>query len=142
ITRAVLDWCGARAAARPFVLLFEDLHWADASSVELLRRLITADVPGLLTLVTSRPLAVPPFDPATIEVLPVRPLPRQDAHELVSTVPGGDQLDQGTVTAIVARADGVPLFLEQMVRAAAGADGPSSVPTSLRDLLQMQLDAL
>ena len=147
-------WVLCRAQGRPLVLLVEDLHWSDPSTVELLTLLIEQS-PGapVMVLVTFRPEFAPPW-PALSHLthLEVGRLEAPEAESLVARMTG-DPLPAEVVGGIVGRADGVPLFLEEltkMVRESrapgAGPDRKGSaardIPATLQDSLTARLDRL
>jgi predicted ATPase/class 3 adenylate cyclase len=144
---------------RPVLLIYEDVHWIDPSSRELLD-LTVERVPRLpvLLLVTSRPGFQPAWtDQAHVSVLALNRLGRREGGALVEqiAVADGNPLPKEIVDEIVERTDGVPLFVEELTRAvleagAARADGliatalPSalSVPATLQASLMARLDRL
>jgi adenylate cyclase len=150
-----------RLQQEPLLILIEDLHWADAASVELLRHVVDhlADRP-LMFLLTHRPEARPPHGTrAAHSVIRLGPLSLQDTHALVSELCGlveGDPL--GQLSDLVAnRAGGNPLFVEEIVRSLIGKgvlvrEGdhwatPATcqevdVPSTLQGLLLSRIDQL
>jgi class 3 adenylate cyclase len=145
------------AAHRATVLLVEDLHWADPSTLAVLGLL--AERIGdqhLLGIFTHRPTFAETWDPQAHQTL--IELQHLDARDVGAMVDAwtGERLPAAVRNAIVARTDGVPLFIEQMTRtlldlkldpAAARsafsvntADG--LIPNTLRDLLMARLDSL
>ncbi len=133
-----------RDGARLLVVV-EDLHWADPSTEALLRSLAercAARGHGAMMLLTARPgwHAAPPI-PALL-TLRLERLAAEEARRLVDlTVPG--MLPPAVVSRIVARTDGVPLFLEEVARAAAAApESGGGIPFTLRGSLMARLDAL
>jgi TOMM system kinase/cyclase fusion protein len=150
------------AAERPIALAIEDLHWADPTSVELVTQLIAElrsaavveDAGGrILLLLTARPEFDPPW--AGDDVAAVQ-LPRLDAanvEAMIRSALGHDQaIPPPTLAQIVRRADGIPLFVEEVTRvlgeagllgAADPGDQPApQIPSTLRDLLMGRIDAL
>jgi predicted ATPase len=105
------------------VLVMEDAHWIDPPNLELLERVsdAVAEAPVLVVL-TSRPdnrpalAAHPPCRPPCAQ--PAGPRGVEAIAEL-----GGAKLPEVTVAAIVARTDGVPLFVEELTRADQGRGG-------------------
>ncbi len=107
------------ARGRPVLMLFEDAHWIDPSSRELLD-LIFDRVPGLhvLLVVTFRP----EFEHAwggqpQVSILALNRLRGRDGAALVERLAGNAGLSQEIVHEIVERADGVPLFVEELTKA-------------------------
>jgi class 3 adenylate cyclase/predicted ATPase len=143
------------AALRPVLAVFEDAHWADPTSSDLVglavRRL--ADMRALL-VITARPEFAPDWAAAPgIEGIELAPLNAAEAAELVRLTAGGeDALSPSVVEEIVRRSDGVPLYLEELTKAvledgavaqnaAGGGLGPI-VPPSIQASLLARLDRL
>lgn len=142
-----------KRAARPLLLVVEDLHWLDPSSRDLLDRIVrrAADLP-LLVLATTRPGLRP--DPRTdwaeqadLVTVTLGLLPADAATRIVEALDSQGQLPPDTVRAIVRRADGVPLFVEELAKSVieageAGADALAAVPATLQDVVAARLDRL
>ena len=133
----------AEARTRPLLIVFEDLQWLDPTSLELLERLIAevAELPVLL-LLTCRPEFTPAWlETPTSVTLHLERLDVSDITRLVEHVAGPVRLPTETVKQIVDRADGVPLFVEEITKAVLES-GPSasSIPSSLHDSLMARLD--
>ena len=152
---ALLRQLEAFARQRPVQMLFEDVHWIDPSSRELLD-LVIERVPRLpvLVLVTFRPEFQPPWSgQAQVTVLVLNRLDRGQGATLVQAVVGAGALPGDVVAEIVKRTDGVPLFVEEMTKAVleggsagtlfsrAGAPAPN-VPATLHASLMARLDRL
>jgi class 3 adenylate cyclase/predicted ATPase len=155
----LIDLLAASAMRRSTVVLFEDVHWADPTTLELLEAIIerVRQVPVLM-VITCRPEFQAPW--------PARPhrvhagltrLGRAEGSSVVRQVAGGNLLPDELVERIVDKADGVPLFLEEVTQAvlesgvladlADGAGRGSApddlvVPSTLRDSLMARLDRL
>ncbi|RYZ02018.1 MAG: hypothetical protein EOO73_33390 [Myxococcales bacterium] len=131
------------AEQTPLVVVLEDAHWADASTLELLERLAPRLGSTRLTLLVSArtEFSRPALSGPNVSVLQLGALSRKEAEELVGRASGAAGLPAELVASIVQRGDGVPLFLEHVTRAltAGGAPGASHVPSSLRDLFTTQL---
>jgi predicted ATPase len=143
------------ARQRPVLMLFEDVHWIDPSSRELLDLVVerVARLPVLL-LVTFRPEFQPPWSgQAHVTVLVLNRLDRREGATLVRRVVGAEVLQGDIVAEIVKRTDGVPLFVEEMTKVVLeggsagtafsrpGATAPN-VPATLHALLMARLDRL
>lgn len=133
-------WLRALAAVRLAVLLVDDAHWADEPSVRALARALDGcDDETLLVVVLGRPSTTERFGGVLQRLGPVelrlRPLSATAASELVARL-GGDASE-----AIVARAQGNPYVLEELVRAAQGAT-PSALPASVLGVAQANVDRL
>jgi class 3 adenylate cyclase/tetratricopeptide (TPR) repeat protein len=139
------------AEDRPVFALVEDLHWADPSTLELLGWLLEqVDGARLCVFLTARPDFHPSW-PARSRLHPLvleRLSPRLTA-DLVRHAASGTALAEETVEQLVAKTDGVPLFVEEMTRmvverARAGESSvePSAIPVTLGGLLLERLDRL
>ncbi len=140
---------GESAAA----IVFEDLHWMDPSSLELIGRLVEAasDDPLLLVL-TSRPEFEAPWAQRPhMTQLGLQRLTAADTEALIASLAGSGQLGDDARAAIAQATDGVPLFIEELTRShlehSAATDGTLSDPTlpiplTLRDSLAARLDRL
>jgi class 3 adenylate cyclase/tetratricopeptide (TPR) repeat protein len=130
----------------PVLLVLEDAHWIDATTLELMTRLTDSIAPArLLALVTARPDFAPPWlarPHATL--LSLGRLGRAESAQLVAGVTAAHGLSAETVAAIVAKTDGVPLFLEELTKSVMEAAGEDSaaVPATLKDSLMARLDRL
>jgi predicted ATPase len=140
-------------------MVFEDLHWIDPSSRELLDRMIEriASLPVLL-LATFRPEFAPPWSGLPqVTALTLSRLDRRTGAAMVERIAGNRGLSSEAATEIVERADGVPLFVEELTKAVleaggrddgvekalAGALSPSAaVPAALHAPLMARLDRL
>jgi serine/threonine protein kinase len=134
------------AEKTPLVVVLEDAHWADASTLELLERLAQRLANQRLVLLISArtQFSRPGLSGPNVTVLQLGALSRDEAAELVSQASGGSGLAPELVANIVKRADGVPLFLEHVARSlrvTSGGDntGRHQIPSSLRDLFAAQL---
>jgi class 3 adenylate cyclase/tetratricopeptide (TPR) repeat protein len=138
-------WTLALAELQPLVLLAEDLHWQDPSSLELLGRLIAQSARTRLLLVgTARPEFTPPWPArSNLTTVALTRLTKRQARELVGTL--GATLPPDMVDALVARADGVPLYLEELSKAVTEpgvAREVEAIPATLADSLMARLDRL
>jgi class 3 adenylate cyclase/predicted ATPase len=147
------------ARQAPVVMVFEDAHWIDPTSRELLD--LTVDrvrsLPVLL-IVTFRPEFQPPWTgQPQVTMLALNRMDRRDRAALVVQIAGGKALPADVIAQIVERTDGVPLFVEELtksilesglLRAEAdryvldGTLPPFSIPTSLHASLLARLDRL
>jgi len=138
-------WTLALAEVQPIVLLAEDLHWNDPSSLELLGRLIAQSARShLLFLGTARPEFTPPWPArSNTTTLQLTRLTKRQAREMVATVGAG--LPPDMVEALVARADGVPLYVEELAKAVTEPGAlrdVEAIPATLADSLMARLDRL
>jgi class 3 adenylate cyclase/predicted ATPase len=142
----LLAWNLALSEIQPLVLAVEDLHWADASSLELIGRLIEQSATArVLMVATARPEFVPSWPPrSNLATVQLARLTRRQARAMVRTV-AEEALDEDTVEAIVSRADGVPLYVEELTKTVVepgSARGVDEIPATLQDSLMARLDRL
>jgi len=125
------------------LLVLQDAHWIDATTLELMTRLIDSiGQARLLALVTARPDFAPRWQARPHSTL--LSLGRAECAQLVAGFTATHGLTAETVAAIVAKTDGVPLFVEELTRSvmeSAGADS-GAVPATLKDTLMARLDRL
>jgi class 3 adenylate cyclase/tetratricopeptide (TPR) repeat protein len=132
---------------RPLVLVLEDLHWVDKISDEFLGFLAenTAEA-RILMLATYRPGYRPPWiDKSYAGQMPVQPLSRDDSIDVVRSVLRTERIIQLATEEIVAKADGNPLFLEQLTLHAGEAKDLRSglmVPDTIHDVVMARIDRL
>jgi class 3 adenylate cyclase/predicted ATPase len=156
---ALLRQLDTRARQRPVLVVYEDVHWIDPSSRELLDMTVdrVARLPVLL-LITFRPEFVPPWTgQAYLTTLTLNRLGRREGAVLVERLAGNHALPDEIAAEIVERTDGVPLFVEELTKAVleAAVEGqyasdtisraalPSlAVPATLHASLMARLDRL
>ena len=130
----------------PALLVLEDAHWVDASTLELMTQL--ADGIGrarLLAVVTARPDFTPPWQTRPHStLLTLGRLGRADCARLVAGVAASQDLSAETVAAILDKTDGIPLFAEELTRSIVESAGEATatVPATLKDSLMARLDRL
>jgi class 3 adenylate cyclase len=157
--QALLAQLSGLAVQRPVLMLFEDAHWVDPTSLELLRLAIelVQRLPVLL-IITARPGFTPPWPGyAHLTMLSLTRLNQREAAALVSRVAGGKALPDEVMKQILARADGVPLFVEELTKTVLESgllrerDGryvlseplsSMAIPTTLQASLLARLDRL
>ncbi len=144
------------ARQQPTVVVFEDAHWIDATSRELLDLIIErARALKLLLIVTFRPEFQPPWTgQPRVTALALNRLDRRDRISLIAQV-AGKALPATVLDAIAERADGVPLFVEELTKSVLesgqlkaepdryvldGAAPAVAIPTSLHASLLARLD--
>ena len=133
------------AHRQPVVMIFEDAHWIDPTSRELLD-LTVERVRGLpvLLIVTFRSEFQPPWTgQPQVTMLALNRLDRRDRTVLVEQIAGGKVLPEEVVAQIAVRTDGVPLFLEELTKSVLESGVPLvGIPTTLHDSLMARLDRL
>src|SRR5262245_14448837 len=142
---ALAAWNLRLGALQPLIMLMEDLHWCDPSSLELIERLVQQSPTARVLLVCSaRPEFQSPWGArSNLTAITVARLTRRQAREMVATL--GPTLPTTAMDAIVARADGVPLYLEELTKAALESETPGgevATPDTLQDSLMARLDRL
>ena len=146
------------ARQTPVLMIFEDAHWADPSSLEVFGRLVDKiDALRVLLFVTFRPeFAAPWVGRPHVTALTINRLTAREVAALIERVAGDRPLAESIRQDIVERADGIPLFVEEMTKAVLEAEGegaaaraiasvPSpalAVPASLHASLMARLDRL
>src|SRR5262245_61144328 len=143
---ALIGWVLALARLQPVVLVAEDLHWTDPSSLELLGAMISRlETVQVLLVATFRPSFVPPWpaDPHVTQLV-VQPLTRRQTVTMVKQVAGDVTLPKATLDRLVRKTDGVPLFVEELTKSIleSGAGGDATIPATLQDSLMARLDRL
>jgi predicted ATPase len=124
------------------MLVVEDAHWIDPTTLELFENVLQSvkEAPVLVVL-TSRPDNQPDLATrANVTRLALDRLGREGVEAIVVRL-GGAKLPKATVAAIVARTDGVPLFVEELTRAVVEG-GETTVPATLHDTLMARLDRI
>ena len=145
------------AGQRPVLAVYEDAHWIDPSTFELLGLVIqrVQRLPALV-LITFRPEFVPPWTShAHVTRLSLSRLTRRHGSDIALRVTGGRVLPAEVLEQIVSRTDGVPLFIEELTKAVVesgllqdaggrleltGPLPPRAIPTTLYDSLMARLD--
>ena len=130
---------------QPMIMLFEDAHWIDPTSRELLDLAVEriCSLPVLL-IVTFRPEFQPPWSgQPQVTILALNRLDRRDRTALVAQIAGGKALPDEVVVRIADRTDGVPLFVEELTKSVLESGIPLvGIPTTLHDSLMARLDRL
>src|SRR5262249_12796796 len=139
-------WNLAIAEVQPLVMLIEDLHWVDPSSLELLGRLMAQTATARVLLIgTTRPEFTPSWPAwSNLTTLHLARLTKRQAREMLEALAGGS-LSAELVDTLVARADGVPLYVEELTKGVAEPDvarGVDAIPATLADALMARLDRL
>jgi class 3 adenylate cyclase/tetratricopeptide (TPR) repeat protein len=145
VLRRLTLGCGKE---RPLILAIEDLHWIDKISEEFLTSLVEnlSGVPILL-LCTYRP----GYSPTWIEKsyatqMSLRPLSSQDSLQVLQSVAAARDLPEPIATKIIDKAEGNPLFLEELARAVAMTQGGDTItfgmPDTIQGVLQARIDRL
>ena len=154
---AIVAWLIEVAEGTPVLMAWEDLHWADPTTLEALGMLIEqAPTAALLVVATYRPELTPPW-PQRSHTTPItlNRLERPEVETMVGHLAGGRPLPIEVVDHIVAKSDGVPLYVEELTKAIlgsgvleargdiyvlTGALAQLHIPETLQDSLMARLD--
>jgi len=143
--QALLRQLEGLARQQPVVMVFEDAHWIDPTSRELLDLAVerVRTLPALL-IVTFRPEFQPPWTgQPQVSMLALNRLDRHDRTVLVEQVAGGKLLPTEVINQIADRTDGVPLFIEELTKSVLESGVQTvGIPTTLYDSLMARLDRL
>jgi DNA-binding SARP family transcriptional activator/class 3 adenylate cyclase len=157
--KALLARIETLTASRPAILVIEDLHWADPTTLEL-TDLIVQRVPRqrLLVILTARPEFAPPWaGRLQTSVVTLGRLPSRQCAVIISSLCQGKRLPNAVVESILDRADGIPLFVEELTKtvvesgaladqgdgeAAGAAKLTANIPMTLYASLLARLDRL
>jgi class 3 adenylate cyclase/predicted ATPase len=152
---ALVAWVVEETQKAPVYCAWEDLHWADPSTLEVLTLLLD-QVPTtrLLALLTFRPEFMPPWgNRSHLSQMTLSRLGRPHVETMVEKVTRGKALPSEVVQQIVAKTDGVPLFVEELTKTVmesglyvgathASPLPPLAIPSTLQDSLMARLDRL
>jgi class 3 adenylate cyclase len=151
---ALVHQLEALSAQRPVLIIFEDLHWVDPSTLELLDRLVErVEELQVLMLITFRSEFRPNWtNQGHVTPLTLKRISKRESRALLDAVVGADLLSENIVNEIVAKTDGVPLFIEEVTRTVLEVQKSSGesaldntqleVPRTLQDSLVARLDRL
>jgi len=156
---ALLAWMVAEAERQPVLVVWEDLHWTDPTTLELLGLVIDqAPTVPMLHVLTARSEFSPPWPPRShITPLVLNRLERPQVEALIAQRAGGKPLPAEVVQHIVAKTDGVPLYVEELTKmllasallreevdqyVLTGLLRTVAIPETLQDALMARLDQL
>lgn len=156
--RAIIEMMQAASRRQPLLLLFEDMHWADPTTLEVIDQLLRrADIRALVVL-TYRPEFRPSWiGQAHVSALTLGRLDAAQIESVVRRVTRSKPLPPEILAQIVSKTDGVPLFVEELTKAIlempwladkgdryelSGPLPALAIPSSLRDSLMSRLDRL
>jgi predicted ATPase len=147
------------AVQQPVLFVMEDLHWVDPTTLDFLSLLVDqGPTARILTLLTFRPDFSPPWTGRShLTQVTLPRLPRRQAAEMASRVAHSKALPAEVVEQVVAKTDGVPLFVEELTKMVLESGllqereeryeltrplPPLAIPTTLHDSLMARLDRL
>ena len=144
---ALTAWVLAGARSQPVVLAFEDLHWADPTSLDLMQALAERGAQAPLFIVaTTRPEFRPPWGMRSHHsVVSLAPLDRAQVARMVGEIASRHALSKELVEGVGKRTGGVPLFVEEVTRLLVerGVEGGAqAIPPTLQQSLAARLDRL
>src|SRR5580704_14832903 len=154
---AIVAWLIELAEGTPVLMAWEDLHWADPTTLEALGMLIEqAPTAAMLVVATNRPELTPPWPQRShLTLITLNRLERPEVETMVGHLAGGRALPGEVVDHIVAKADGVPLYVEELTKAILGSGVLEArgdiyvlrgalahlhIPETLQDSLMARLD--
>jgi class 3 adenylate cyclase len=144
---ALTTWFLAGARSQPVALAFEDLHWADPTSLDLMQTFAERGARApMLILATARPEFRPPWSLRSHHsVISLSPLDRADVARMVGELASLHTLSEEVVEGVSERTGGVPLFVEEVTRLLlehGEAGGLEAIPPTLQQSLAARLDRL
>jgi class 3 adenylate cyclase len=156
---ALADQLVALAGDEPVLMVFEDAHWIDPTTLEMLAAMIDrVETAAVLLVITYRPEFAPPWTGhGNVTTLTLNRLSRRQGADMVAKVTGGKALPEEVLDQIVAKTDGVPLFVEELTKTVleagfldekpdryvlSGPLPPLAIPATLQDSLMARLDRL
>ncbi|HEY7493108.1 MAG TPA: adenylate/guanylate cyclase domain-containing protein, partial [Candidatus Tectomicrobia bacterium] len=156
---ALVAWLLEEAEQQPILAVWEDLHWADPSTLEVLGLMLDQlPTARMLTLLTCRPEFHPPWAGRShLTQVTLTRLGHPQVQAMLTSLTGGKALPAAVVEQIVAKTDGVPLFVEELVKmilesglvreegdhyVLTGPLPPLAIPSTLHDSLMARLDRL
>ncbi|TPI72545.1 hypothetical protein FJ423_27140 [Mesorhizobium sp. B2-8-9] len=152
----LLTWLLRETERRPLIFVVEDLHWADPSTLDVIKQLLQlVPTAKLFLLLTFRQEFVQPWiDPSHAMRFTLSRLSSGDTNEIIANLTKGTELSPALRSQLIERADGVPLFVEELTKTViesaqvgGSAKAPAlldeaAIPVTLRDSLMARLDRL
>jgi predicted ATPase len=144
---AMTAWVMAGGRVQPIVLGFEDLHWADPTTLDLLRGIAERGARAPVFIVaTTRPEFRPPWGMRSHHgTISLSPLDRAQVRDMVAELSARHALSRDVVEDVAARTGGVPLFIEEVTRLLlerGEQGGIQAIPPTLQQSLMARLDRL
>jgi predicted ATPase len=134
----------AGARVQPVVLAIEDLHWADPTTLDVLRSIAgPSALAPLFIVATTRPEFRPPWDMRSHHTtISLAPLNRAQVRSMIAELAARHALPREMVDNVAARTGGVPLFVEEVTRLLLERGGIQTIPPTLQQSLMARLDRL
>jgi predicted ATPase len=144
---ALTNWVIAGARSQPIVLALEDVHWADPTTLDLLRGIAERGaLAPLLVLITARPEFRPPWGARSHHgTISLVPLDRDQVRRMVGDLASRHALTKDVIEGVTERTGGVPLFIEEVTRLLlerGEQGGIQAIPPTLQQSLAARLDRL
>jgi predicted ATPase len=144
---ALTNWAIASAKVQPVVLALEDIHWADPTTLDLLRGIAERGaLAPLFVLMTARPEFRPPWGSRSHHgTISLVPLDRHQVRQMVEELAARHALAKEVIEGVTERTGGVPLFVEEVTRLLLerGEQGDAqAIPPTLQQSLMARLDRL
>jgi predicted ATPase len=156
---ALAGWLIEAAERKAVLLIWEDLQWADPTTLELLGLFLKqSPTVSMMNVLTYRPEFIPPWTTRShITPITLNRLERVEVEALIAQQTGGKTMPAEVVEYIVAKTDGVPLYVEELTKTVLEADfieiqndhyrlkrpfSEVAIPATLQDLLMARLDRL
>ena len=144
---ALAAWVLASARVQPLVLALEDAHWADPTTLDLLRGIAERGaLAPLFVLITARPEFRPPWGTRSHHsTISLSPLDRHQVRDMVGELASRHALPKEVVEGVTERTGGVPLFVEEVTRLLLERGehgGTQAIPPTLQQSLTARLDRL
>jgi class 3 adenylate cyclase/tetratricopeptide (TPR) repeat protein len=142
------EWILGAARLQPMVMVVEDLHWLDPSSLEFQQLLAEQGaIAPLMLLYTARPEFRQPWPLRSHHTqITLNRLSTRDAQKMIAQVAARHALARETLDAVLERTSGVPLFVEELTRVVLESSdarpGAHAIPETLHDSLMARLDRL
>ncbi len=140
---ALTNWVMAGARVQPIVLAVEDLHWADPTTLDVLRGIAERGaLAPLFVLTTARPEFQPGWGMRSHHgTISLAPLDREQVRHMVSELAARHALPRDVIEGVTERTGGVPLFVEEVTRLLLEG-GVQAIPPTLQQSLMARLDRL
>ena len=140
--RALIEWTRSLVATGPIVMVAEDLHWADPSTIEVLSELIATPTPGLLILCTARPEFAHAWSVDHVEPIDLEPLLDDEIAEIAEFLIDVELTDEQRAQ-LIEHSDGIPLFVERLADTVRrdGEIWSGTIPNGLDQLLTTIIEA-
>jgi len=144
---ALTNWVIAGARTQPIVLALEDLHWADPTTLDVLRGIAERGARSpLFVLATARPEFRPPWSMRSHHgMIALAPLDGQQVRQMVGELAAHHALPKEVIDGVTDRTGGVPLFVEEVTRLLlerGEQGGIQAIPPTLQQSLAARLDRL